>query len=75
MGCVGLLATAPAAADDAAGVGVGGVLAGGDAAEAAEGLTDAVDAWEAPRRLAPEVEVGVTTVEGLKANGGGKKVF
>lgn len=67
MGCAGLPAVAGAAAEDAAGV--VGVVAVGEAAEVAEGVMGVVGTWEEPSRLAVEVEVGVTAVDGL----GGKK--
>lgn len=62
MGCVGL--AAPAAREDT--VGVEGVVAVGEAAEVAEGVIGVVGTWVELRRLAAEVEVGVTAVDGLK---------
>lgn len=64
MGCVGF--AAPAAREDTAGV--VGVVAVGEAAEVAEGVMGVVGTWEEPRRLAAEVEVGVTAVDGLGGN-------
>merc|ERR1719419_2115341 len=61
MGCVGF--AAPAARDVTAGV--EGVVAVGEAAEVAEGVMGVVGTWEEPSRLAVEVEVGVTAVDGL----------
>lgn len=61
MGCVGLAAAA--ATEDTAGV--EGVVAVGEAAEVAEGVMGVVGTWEEPSRLAAEVEVGVTAVDGL----------
>lgn len=55
---------APAAREDTAGV--EGVVAVGEAAEVAEGVMGVVGTWEEPSRLAVEVEVGVTAVDGLK---------
>lgn len=55
---------APAARVDTAGV--DGVVAVGEAAEVAEGVMGVVGTWEEPSRLAAEVEVGVTAVEGLR---------
>lgn len=63
MGCVGLAAAA-AAKEDAAGV--DGVVAVGEAAEVAMGVMGVVGTCEEPRRLAAEVEVGVTAVDGLR---------
>ena len=65
MGCVGL--AAPDAREDTAGV--EGVVAVGEAAEVAEGVMGVVGTWEEPRRLAAEVEVGVTAVDGLRGDG------
>lgn len=62
MGCVGL--AAPTAREDTAGE--EGVVAVGEAAEVAEGVMGVVGTWEEPSRLAAEVEVGVTAVDGLK---------
>lgn len=63
IGCVGLAAPAPR--EDTA-AGVEGVVAVGEAAEVAEGVMGVVGTWEEPSRLAAEVEVGVTAVDGLK---------
>lgn len=62
MGCVGLAA---AAATEVT-AGVEGVVAVGEAAEVAEGVMGVVGTWEEPSRVAVEVEVGVTAVEGLR---------
>lgn len=62
MGCVGLVA--PAATDDTAGV--EGVVAVGEATVVAEGVMGVVGTWVEPSRLAAEVEVGVTAVDGLR---------
>lgn len=63
MGCVGLAAAAAAAAVAA---GVEGVVAVGEAAEVARGVMGVVGTWDEPSRLAAEVEVGVTAVDGLE---------
>lgn len=70
MGCVGL--AAPAAREVTAGD--EGVVAVGEAAEVAEGVMGVVGTWEEPSRLAAEVEVGVTAVDGLKGERG-KNMF
>lgn len=54
---------AAAATEDTAGV--DGVVAVGEATEVAEGVMGVVGTWEEPSRLAAEVEVGVTAVDGL----------
>lgn len=64
MGCVGLAAAAAAAAAAREGTaGVEGVVAVG---EVGKGVMGVVGTWEEPRRLAAEVEVGVTAVDGLR---------
>lgn len=65
MGCVGLAAPAAPREDTA---GVEGVVAVGEAAEVAEGVMGVVGTWEELRRLAAEVEVGVTAVDGLRGD-------
>lgn len=65
IGCAGLAAPAAAAAEEGT-AGVEGVEAGGEAAEAAEGVMGVVGTWVEPSRLAFEVEVGVTAVDGLR---------
>ena len=67
MGCVGL-AAAPAAREDTAGV--EGVVAVGEAAEVAEGVIGVVGTWVELSRLAAEVDVGVTAVDGLRGGAG-----
>lgn len=62
MGCEGLAAPVPR--DGTAGV--DGVVAAGEAAEVADGVTGVVGTWEEPSRVAAEVEVGVTAVDGLR---------
>lgn len=62
---------APAAREVTAGV--EGVVAVGEAAEVAEGVMGVVGTWVEPSRLAVEVEVGVTAVDGLRENRKRKK--
>lgn len=63
MGCAGLAAPAARVVSVA---GVEGVVAVGEDPEVAEGVMGVVGAWEELSRLAAEVEVGVTAVDGLK---------